>query len=608
MERNGEPMTTGTASESNTPPSAQPQSGPTLPQLSLPKGGGAIRGIDEKFSANSTTGAGSLNVQIAVSPGRSGFQPQLALTYNSGGGNGVFGMGWGLSLPSITRRTDKGIPQYRDSEEVGELSDIFLLSGAEDLVPCILREGNGAWRFDEDVRDGYRIKRYQPRIEGLFALIEQWVRLADGDIHWRSISRDNIVTLYGIDAASRIADPDCPAHIFNWLICGSRDDKGNAIVYDYAAEDARGVDLAKPSEMRRSRSANRYPKGIRYGNRTPIFLDAQAAFDSAQWMFEVVFDYAEGHYREHPLDAEGRLFAQASTHAAHDWQVRKDPFSSYRAGFEIRNYRLCRNILMFHHFPEELGVDSCLVRSTAVEFVEKPTGSFITRVTQRCHKRQDDERYLTQSLPPLDLTYTVSPLDDTDFQDFKLEEVSPDSLADLPGGIDGRLFRWLDLNAEGIPGILTEQGDTWFYKPNNGAGHFGATVTVKSTPAISALDQGVQVLTSVTGDGALDLVDLSPPVAGFHARTADSGWEGLRRFLTLPVRDWQDPNLRFVDLTGDGIADVLVTEDEALVWHPSLLAEGYGPGLRVRVPLDEELGPRVIFANPDQSIYPTFLC
>src|SRR5215469_15363369 len=104
-----------------------------LPTISLPKGGGAIRGMGEKFAANPVTGTASMTVPIATSPGRSGFGPQLTLSYDSGAGNGPFGFGWSLSLPSITRKTDKGLPQYRDSEE----SDIFILSGAEDLVPVL---------------------------------------------------------------------------------------------------------------------------------------------------------------------------------------------------------------------------------------------------------------------------------------------------------------------------------------------------------------------------------------------------------------------------------------------------------------------------------------
>ena len=72
------------------------------PAISQPKGGGAIKGMGEKFAANPVTGTGSMSVPIATSPGRSGFSPQLSLSYDSGAGNGIFGLGWNLSLPSIT--------------------------------------------------------------------------------------------------------------------------------------------------------------------------------------------------------------------------------------------------------------------------------------------------------------------------------------------------------------------------------------------------------------------------------------------------------------------------------------------------------------------------
>src|SRR5436189_344933 len=107
------------ASASQEPPET---SGNLPPTLSLPRGGGAIRGIGEKFAANPVTGTGSMTIPITTSPGRYGFGPQLAITYDSGAGNGPFGFGWGLSLPSITRKTDKGLPQYLDSVD----SDVFI--------------------------------------------------------------------------------------------------------------------------------------------------------------------------------------------------------------------------------------------------------------------------------------------------------------------------------------------------------------------------------------------------------------------------------------------------------------------------------------------------
>src|SRR5512146_140434 len=125
---------------SNTSKDAQTDTGyksTAAPAIALPKGGGAIRGIGEKFAANPVTGTGSTSVPIVTSPGRSGFGPQLLLTYDTGAGNGPFGFGWSLSLPSITRKTDKGLPQYLDSVD----SDVFILSGAEDLVPVLQADG-----------------------------------------------------------------------------------------------------------------------------------------------------------------------------------------------------------------------------------------------------------------------------------------------------------------------------------------------------------------------------------------------------------------------------------------------------------------------------------
>src|SRR5207248_5931947 len=121
----------------------------SIPSISLPKGGGAIRGIGEKFAANPVTGTGSMTVPIATSPGRSGFGPQLSLSYDSGAGNGPFGFGWSLSLPSITRKTDKGLPRYLDGQDQEPDSDVFVLSGAEDLVPVFKQDALGYW-----IRDG----------------------------------------------------------------------------------------------------------------------------------------------------------------------------------------------------------------------------------------------------------------------------------------------------------------------------------------------------------------------------------------------------------------------------------------------------------------------
>ena len=71
----------------------------SAPAVALPTGGGAIKGMGDKFAANPVTGSGSMSVLLATRPGRSGFEPQLSLSYDSGAGNGPFGFGWSIHLP-----------------------------------------------------------------------------------------------------------------------------------------------------------------------------------------------------------------------------------------------------------------------------------------------------------------------------------------------------------------------------------------------------------------------------------------------------------------------------------------------------------------------------
>src|SRR5712692_6110660 len=202
------------------------KSSTSVPSLSLPKGGGAIKGIGEKFSANPVTGTGSLNVPIFTTPARSDFYPKLSLSYDSGAGAGPFGIGWNLSVPSITRKTDKGLPRYQDAND----SDIYILSEAEDLVPSFTLQGT-TWtrergRPSNPEQDAtYYVWRYRPRVEGLFARIERWENKATGEVHWQSVSKDNITSLYGTDANSRIADPNDSLRVFKWLLAESYDDK-----------------------------------------------------------------------------------------------------------------------------------------------------------------------------------------------------------------------------------------------------------------------------------------------------------------------------------------------------------------------------------------------
>jgi hypothetical protein len=361
-----------------------------------------------------------------------------------------------------------------------------------------------------------------------------------------------VTSVYGESPAARIADPSDHARVFSWLLQETRDDRGNAIRYLYQAEDGRGVSPSTLSEATRFESdkpgprtfvatAQRYLKRVLYGNRTPLATNQGSRFepveavDPSAWCFEIVLDYGD-HNPTRPTPTADR-----------DWPVRLDPFSTYRPTFEVRNYRLCRRILIFHRFPD-LDSGAVLVGSTDVSYDESKLVSYLTKVERKGYFKLDSGEYKPGDdgiLPPLSLDYSRPELHRTP------TAFSSQSLFGLEAGVSGSHERWVDLNGEGIPGVLwsTERG--WYYKENNGGANLGAPRRLASLPSSSEL-RGVLQLIDLGGDGQLDLARFTPPMAGYWTRGEPDEWLPFTPMCSVPHIDWSSPNLRFVDLDGDG--------------------------------------------------------
>jgi RHS repeat-associated protein len=213
--------------------------------------------------------------------------------------------------------------------------------------------------------------------------------------------------------------------------------------------------------------------------------------------------------------------------------------------------------------------------------------------------RRNTGGYDQQSLPPVEFEYSEPIVTGA------VEEVDPQSLHNLPIGLDGSAYRWTDLHGEGVPGIVTEQAGAWFYTRNlgplNNTAGFAPLETVAFTPNVS-LNSGAEFM-DLAGDGQPDVVVMEGPTPGFYEHDEAGGWQRFRPFTSRLTRALRDANVKFIDLDGDGHADVLVTEHDALVWHQSLGEEGFGPARRVAQALDDERGPRIVFADGTQSIY-----
>jgi RHS repeat-associated protein len=554
-----------------------------VPSLELPKGGGALRGLDEQYAVNPANGTLSLSIPLPVASAR-GFVPGLSLGYDSGGGNGVAGLGWDIRPPAVTRRTDKQLPQYKDAEN----SDTFSLSGNDDLVPFLeLTGGNWAPKTaDRTLSDGtsYHIRYYRPRSEGIFSRIEWWQNTATGHTHWRVIGSANVTSIYGRSDQACIADPTDDTRVFSWLLERVYDDKGHLIEYEYKPEDGAG------DHGRRQPYTNTYLKTIRYGNATTFLphRETQGGYTGG-FLFETVLDYGE---YDHLTPWLGEV---------RPWPQRPDATTNYRAGFPIRLARRCERVLLFHRIPDVNGVAGYdgLVSSLNLSYLTDNSGgrSLLSEVFSRGFQRHNDGNYTSKDIPPVTFLYEEHAWDNT------IRQVAPDSLDALPNGLADPKVTLVDLRGEALPGVLIADGPTLYYKENLGNATFGKAQKLAEQPSYVATAAHPLQITDLLGNGEKQFIHLSSRAAGYFTRHEDGPTEGFHPFTHQPNIDFTDPSLRLIDLTGDGSPDIFFTDDRASFWHPSMGKEGYSAARKSPTPLDKDGSPALAFHEDDAAIY-----
>jgi RHS repeat-associated protein len=465
--------------------------------ISLPQGGGALQGIGETFSPDLQTGTGNFSVPISLPPGRNGLQPQLTLQYSTGNGNGPFGLGWGLSIPGVSRKTSSGIPRYDDT------GDTFLLSGAEDLVPVPV---SGALAV---------VTRYRPRTEGLFARIDHYRDAQDN--YWRVGSKDGLVSYYGtprpVDAApdwqdpGAITDPLYPSHVFAWKLSQTVDLFGNRIEY-VCERDAVRTDGPHHWDQV-------YLSEIRYAD----YGDPNAP----QFLVSVRFTYEQ----------------------------RQDPFSTYKSGFEIRTVRRCTRIDVLTNPGAETSV-----RTYHLTYLDQrgfPAGQLppngVSLLSQIQVEGHDGPK--SEWMPPLEFGYTQ-------FEPQR-RRFSPVTGIELPSAsLANPAYELADLLGNGLPDILEMNGTVRYWR-NLGGGRFDLPRPMRDAPSgLQLADPGVQLL-DADGDGRVDLLVTTPTISGYFPMGFDGLWDrrSFHRYRVAPSFNLEDPEVRLVDLNGDGVTDAL---------------------------------------------------
>jgi len=455
-----------------------------------PQGGGAQSGLGEKFSPDLFTGTGNFSVPIAVPPGRNGFQPELTLGYSSGNGNGTFGLGWALGIPGVTRKTSRGIPVYSDSQ------DVFILSGAEDLVPV-----------KKETTPSHEKMFYRPRTEGLFARIIHHKK-TNGENYWEVRSKDGLISFYGTPDSEGndpcvIANPENRNAIFAWCLSKTVDPYGNEIVYEYERELVTTSTAANPHKYDQL-----YLTSIKYAQ--------YVENNEKKYLCEVKFNYEQ----------------------------REDAFSVYRQGFEMRTTRRCVNIETYTHADETRKTKTYHFNYLSGDKLPLNGVSMLESVSVEGHKEDESEW-----MPPLEFGYSKYRPTRRGLR--KIEGPIPAMMLSQPG------FELADLNGNGLPDLLQLDGVARYWT-NQGSGKFSNPRMLELAPSVQLGQPGVQLI-DANGNGRNDLLVTNGVMNGYFPGEYGGVWSQrqFRPYNKVPSVNFADPEVQLMDLDGDGMTDVL---------------------------------------------------
>ena len=183
---------------------------------------------------------------IKLPAGRSGMQPSLSVNYSSESGNGWMGLGWDLSIPSVSLDTRWGAPRYGDVDGNGTFdnkeTEIYTMGGG------MLTFKDGAEYTNPHRKDNLTSsaeRPFYPRIEGSYAKIirhgnnpnNYWWEVTDkmGNKSfyggYDGAVKNNAVIRTGYNPSFVIDKSD--GNIAYWGLCRTEDTNGNFVEYVY---------------------------------------------------------------------------------------------------------------------------------------------------------------------------------------------------------------------------------------------------------------------------------------------------------------------------------------------------------------------------------------
>lgn len=529
----------------------------------------SIATVGKSWGPVGFTGSASFELPLPLSAGR-GFDPSLMLRYDSLSGNGSFGIGWGIHHSAISRQTSKGVPRYLDD-------DVMIGHDGQQWRPE--RDALGAIKSRTETQyrglpiGPHNVVRYYPRVESAFELIEFWRSDANPQGFWLVHGVDGSLHLFGKADTARVADPQAPQRVASWLLQESLNAHGEHIGYEYKAEDS----APAPGQAHDYR-AQRYLHRVLYGNAAASsHLYGWNEQEQPSWHFHLLFDYGE-----RTLDLEQKPIY--GPEGLNPWLMRSDPFHHYGNGFEVGTRRLCHQVLMFHHFPDELGPTPALVRRLLLEY---RTTSLAYNQLVAAHYQAYDASGAVENMPPMEFDYSPFELNTQPSAFFPFDH--------MPGLEDGQRFQCIDLFGESLAGFLCRYGQCWYYREplraeaGGDAVAYGPWTELSQIPRADHSRPVQQILTDLTGDGRLDWIIAQPGMNGFRALKPDRNWSEFIPFTAFPP-EYLQSFAQMGDLTGDGLSSLALIGPKSVRLYANRRDKGFARGQDVpHTPVDDRL-------------------
>ena len=230
-------------------------------RVSLPDGPGSMGGVGANVAVNPAMGQMSHTVSVAVPQGWPGLTPSVSMSYSSGSGTGLLGIGWNLPTESIERATLHRLPLYDTSDE-------FAVNGGELLV---LASKAG----DSPI--------YRSRDEGAFSRY-QWKDSKDGKGgYWLGESKDGLRYYFGADNSGKLVESaraTTPSGgVFRYMLVMVVDRYGHSLRYSYTKSGQYPlIDTIDYNEDKDGKTRNRVR--FKYEDRgNDVISDAKPGFE-----------------------------------------------------------------------------------------------------------------------------------------------------------------------------------------------------------------------------------------------------------------------------------------------------------------------------------------